>query len=57
MRLFQKAATAILVVFLGILVLATLIAYSRPSGSTRQDMAKSQHIRKQALPQSVAENN
>lgn len=53
MRLFQKSVTAVLFVFLGVLVLATVIAYSRPSGSTRQDMAKAQHIRRQAL----AENN
>ena len=46
-RLFQKTATGILIVFMGILVFVTIIAYSRPSGSTRQDMAKIQLERKE----------
>lgn len=51
MRLFKKMATGVLVVFLGIMVLVTVVAYSRRSGSTRQDMAKAQLLRRAALPQ------
>lgn len=46
MRLFRKVATGILVTFIGIMVFVTFIAYSRPSGSTRQDMAQAQLLRK-----------
>lgn len=49
MRIFQKMATSVLVVFIGIMVMVTIVAYSRPSGSTRQDMAKAQQMRKAAL--------
>ena len=47
-RLFQKAATGILVVFIGLMLLVVIVAHSRPSGSTRQDMAKAQLLRKNA---------
>ncbi len=48
-RLFQKVATGILVVFMGIMVFVTVVAHLRPSGSTRQDMAQAQFLRKEAL--------
>lgn len=48
-RLFQKVATGILVIFLGIMVFVTVVAHSRPSGSTRQDMAQAQLLRNEAL--------
>ncbi len=41
-RLFQKMAVAIFSTFMGILVLVTVVAHMRTSGSTRQDMAKAQ---------------
>lgn len=46
-RLFQKVASGVLVVFMGLLVLVTVVAHTRPSGSTRQDMAQAQLLRKQ----------
>lgn len=46
MRLFQKAATGIFVVFMGILIFVTVYAHMRPSGSTRQNMAQAQLLRK-----------
>lgn len=48
-RLFQKAAVGILVVFMGLMVLVTVVAHARKSGSTRQDMSQAQVLRKQAL--------
>jgi len=45
-RIFQKSATAILLVFMGCLVGVTVFAYTRPSGSTHQDMSKAQLMRK-----------
>lgn len=45
MRLFRKVATGILFVFIGLMVAVTVMAYSRKSGSTRQDMAQAQLIR------------
>jgi len=47
-RLFQKTATGVLVVFMGLMVFVTVVAYMRPSGSTRQDMSKIQLQRKDA---------
>lgn len=46
-RLFQKAAAGILCVFMGLMVFVTVVAHTRPSGSTRQDMAQAQLLRKQ----------
>lgn len=48
MRLFQKAAVAIFVIFMAIMGTVTIIAYIRPSGSTQQDMAKAQLVRREA---------
>lgn len=45
MRLFQKAATSVLIIFLGLMVLVGVVAYSRPSGATRQDMSQAHIIR------------
>jgi hypothetical protein len=57
MRLFKKMATSVLVVFIGIMVVVTITAYSRRSGSTRQDMAQAQLMRKAALPQPIADES
>ena len=57
MRLFRKMATGVLVVFMGIMVFVTVVAYSRKSGSTRQDMAQAQLMRKAALAQPVADQD
>lgn len=45
-RIFQKAVIAILFVFMGLLLLVTIFAHTRPSGSTRQDMSQAQLMRK-----------
>lgn len=47
--MFKKFAIGVLVVFIGIMVAVTVLAYSRQSGSTRQDMSQAQLIRKAAL--------
>lgn len=44
-RWFQKTATAILVTFLGLIVLVIVVAYSRRSGNTGLDMAKIRLLR------------
>lgn len=44
MRLFQKAATAILAFFMGMMVLVTIVAHTRRSGSTGMDMMKIQQM-------------
>jgi hypothetical protein len=49
LRLFQKAATAIFAIFMGMMVLVTIVAYARPSGTTRQDMALAPMIRANAI--------
>lgn len=48
-RLFQKMATLIFLLFMGMLVLVTVVAHMRPSGSTRQDMAQAESVRRQAV--------
>jgi hypothetical protein len=48
MRIFQKLYIGILLIFMGLMGVVTIFAYSRPSGSTRQDMAEAQFIRQQA---------
>lgn len=50
-RIFQKTASAILIVFMGVMLGATFIAYSRRSGSTKQDMARAHLIRAKSLEQ------
>jgi hypothetical protein len=47
-KIFQKAATGILIIFMGLMAFVCFVAYARPSGSTRQDMAKAQFVRYQA---------
>ncbi|MEI8365272.1 MAG: hypothetical protein WCF65_02540 [Parachlamydiaceae bacterium] len=47
MRLFQKTATGVLFIFMGLMLLVTIVAYSRTSGSTRQDMSQAHFIRQQ----------
>ena len=53
MRLFQKAAAGLLIVFMGIMVFVTIVAYNRPSGSTRQDMSQAQLLRRDASLQAA----
>lgn len=48
-RLFQKAATGILCVFMGLMLFVAGVALFRPSGSTRQDMATAHLVRQEAL--------
>jgi len=55
-RLFQKVATGVLVIFMGLMVLVTVVAYTRPSGSTRQDMSKIQLLRKE-IEKGQSQNN
>lgn len=55
MRIFQKMAVGVLVLFFGILALAVVIAYSRVSGSTGLDMSKVQKMRLEAKRNAVAE--
>lgn len=47
-KIFQKVAIGVLVVFMSLMALVCVAAYSRPSGSTRQDMAKAQFVRYKA---------
>lgn len=46
--IFQKIASLVMVIFMGLMVAVVLVAYARPSGNTRQDMSKAQLIRKEA---------
>lgn len=48
-KIFQKVATGVLVIFMGLMALVCIAAYSRTSGSTRQDMAKAQFVRYKAI--------
>lgn len=45
LRLFQKVATAVLIIFMGLMVLVTITAYIRTSGTTRQDMSEARFLR------------
>lgn len=47
MKLFQKIATSIFIFFMGLMVLVTIVAHARRSGSTGIDMGKVQIIRYQ----------
>lgn len=49
MRIFQKVATGVLVIFMGLMLLVTIVAYSRTSGTTRQDMSQAHLVRKANL--------
>lgn len=44
-RLFQKMAAGVLILFFGIMALATIAAYTRKSGVTGMDMAQVQKMR------------
>lgn len=49
-RIFRKVATGVLAIFMGLMVLVTVTAYSRTSGTTRQDMSEARFIRIQEEP-------
>lgn len=49
MRIFQKIFICIMLLFMGLMAVVTVYAYSRTSGSTRQDMAEAQFIRQKAM--------
>jgi hypothetical protein len=49
MRIFQKVFTGIMLIFMGLMTVVTLYAYSRTSGFTRQDMPDAQFIRQKAI--------
>lgn len=44
MKLFQKTAIAIFAFFMGMMILVTIVAHARPSGSTGMDMMKIQQM-------------
>lgn len=52
MRIFQKLFIGIMLTFMGLMAIVTYFAYSRVSGSTRQDMAEAQFIRQKAVLES-----
>lgn len=52
MRIFQKLFVGIMLTFMGLMGIVTFFAYSRISGSTRQDMAEAQFIRQKAVLES-----
>ena len=45
LRIFQKVATGVLIIFMGLMVLVTIAAYSRTSGTTKQDMSEARFTR------------
>lgn len=47
--MFTKIYIAIMLTFMGLMAVVTFYAYSRQSGSTRQDMAEAHFIRQQAI--------
>lgn len=47
-RLFQKLASAVLIIFFGIMGIVVVVAYSRTSGKTGMDMGKAQQMREEA---------
>ena len=49
MRIFQKIFVGVMLIFMGLMGVVTFYAYSRTSGSTRQDMAEAQFIRQRAV--------
>lgn len=49
MRIFQKLFIGIMLTFIGLMAVVAFYAYSRPSGSTRQDMAEAQFIRQRTI--------
>lgn len=55
MRLFQKVATGIFIIFMGLMIMVTIYAHSRTSGSTRQDMSEAPLVRAKVMQSIVAE--
>lgn len=45
LKLFQKMATAIFLFFMGLMLLVSIVAFTRRSGHTGLDMAKVQKMR------------
>jgi|EndMetStandDraft_5_1072996.scaffolds.fasta_scaffold575515_1 hypothetical protein len=56
LKIFQKVATGILVVFFSIMAVVTYIACLRPSGSAGIDAAKIQKIRFESHQKQIAES-
>lgn len=54
-RIFQKAATAIFLAFMGLMIGVTIIAFSRKSGKTGLNMGKVQKMHYEASKQSEEE--
>ena len=50
-KIFQKAAIAIFTIFMGLMILVIVVAYSRTSGHTGLDMGKIQLMRSTASQQ------
>lgn len=44
-KIFQKIATAIFILFCGVMIVVTIAAYSRPSGGTGLTMVQVQKVR------------
>lgn len=55
MKIFQKIATGIFIIFMSLMGLVCFAAYSRISGSTRQDMAQAQFARVEASRKKAAQ--
>lgn len=51
-KIFQIAAIGVLVIFMGLMVLVTVVAYSRVSGHTGLDMGKIQLMRASPISES-----
>ena len=52
MKIFQKIYIGIFTVFIGLMGVVLCYAFSRTSGSTRQDMAEAHFIRQNAVMES-----
>lgn len=51
---FQAAAIGIFAVFMGVMVVVTFVAYSRPSGRSTVNMARIQQMRYESTNKSAA---
>lgn len=51
MKLFQKAAIAIFAFFMGMMILVTIVAHTKRSGSTGMDMMKIQQMQEKVKKQ------
>ncbi len=49
-RLFQKAAIGIMILFFGLMITVAVLAYSRPTGGTGLDMTQVQKLREKQCP-------